>query len=204
MTNFGLVDLIFIGVLLVSALMGWGRGFIMVLTGFVIFIVTTIVASRYADQFAIWMNRTWGVQAKLESMLSSKLSAPTGSSFLAQPVTAATQQAAQSLLHILAFLLICIGLGWVLSLVGRIVSRFIQAIPLVGTVNRLLGSAALVLEAVLLIAFVVGFGAPALVSYGPSTWGSAILHAQSAPFFKQVYAGAQAYLYGWVHTSGLG
>jgi uncharacterized membrane protein required for colicin V production len=204
MTNFGLVDLIFIGVVLVAVLMGWGRGFIMVLTGFVIFIVTTIVASRYADEFASWMNRTWGAQAKLESMFTSKFNAPTGSSFLAQPVTAATHQAAQNLLHILAFLLIAIVLGWLLSLAGRIVSGFVQAIPLVGTANRLLGSAALAIEAVLLIAFVVGLGAPALVSYGPSKWGEAILHAQSAPFFTQVYAGAQAYLFGWVHTSGLG
>lgn len=70
------VDWVIIVVLLVALAVGWAQGLVEVLTGFLVFIVSTFVAARYSGAIVGWLNKAWGAQDKLAAAMERRISLP--------------------------------------------------------------------------------------------------------------------------------
>lgn len=91
-------------------------------------------------------------------------------------------QIAASVLNALVFAALVIILSFLIGYLGRFVSEQVHAIPLVGTVDRLLGAAALVLQAALILSFITVWVVPALSMYGVAELGEAFGQATTPPY----------------------
>ncbi|HWI53614.1 MAG TPA: CvpA family protein [Symbiobacteriaceae bacterium] len=230
------VDYGIIAVVGTALLIGWVRGLVEVLMGFLVFIISAFIAGRYSALVLEILNRMWDVQHKLADVFSRRLNLPAEANHipasaiplekaadwlrsipipkgfretLAQRLvdwshaagtqTAAdfiTSQLAEGVLTTLVFVVMVVLISWGLALLARLVSDQIKEIPLVGTINRLLGAAVLGLEASAIVALVVGLVGPALSMYGGASAGSAIQGAQLAPHFLTLYNWLGAFLFG--------
>jgi uncharacterized membrane protein required for colicin V production len=230
------VDYAILAILVVAVAIGWARGLVELLTGFVVFFVAATVAGRYADQVVGWLNRLWGVRERLAGVLARRINLPPdayrihtdGISWqkalewlqfvpLPQPyklvlaqriatwsTTAGhktvaefiVQQLAAGVLHALVFLLLILVIGWLLSLLGRLVSDQVKELPLVGPTNRLLGAAVSVAETAVGIAIVIGLLTPVLSMYGMPQFGTAVGTAHLTPYFLSVFHWLQGGLFG--------
>jgi hypothetical protein len=74
--SFTVVDYVILGILLTALGIGWARGLVELLTGFVVFVVSTTVAGRYADDVVTWLNRLWGVRERLAGVIERRLNLP--------------------------------------------------------------------------------------------------------------------------------
>lgn len=230
------VDYAIIAMMGAALLVGWVRGLVEVLTGFLVFVVATFVAGRYAEAVLGLLNRMWDVQHSLAGVFARRLNLPPEAQQIpasAIPVekavewlrlipipkgfretlaqrltewsqsagnqTAAdfiTSQLAAGVLTTFVFVVMVAVISWGLMLVARLVSDQIKEIPLVGTANRLLGSAVVGLEVAVVMALLVGLLGPALSMYGGAKAGQAIGHAQLAPYFLNLYHWLRTFLFG--------
>jgi uncharacterized membrane protein required for colicin V production len=71
-----LVDYLLIGVLVAGLAIGWARGFVDILTGFVVFLISSVVAGRYSGEVVAFLNRTWGAQEWLAGMVKRRINLP--------------------------------------------------------------------------------------------------------------------------------
>lgn len=70
------VDYILVGTLLLAFVVGWARGVIRLLTGFLSFLVAIFLAGRYSHLIVDWINATWNVQQRLQDALLQRLNLP--------------------------------------------------------------------------------------------------------------------------------
>jgi uncharacterized membrane protein required for colicin V production len=230
------VDYVIIAVIGTALLIGWVRGLVEVLTGFLVFIVATFIAGRYSPQVLELLNRIWNVQSKLAEAFARRLNLPPEAEQIpasaiplekaaewlrAIPIPGAfretlaqrladwsqsagsqtaadfiTGQLAAGVLNTLVFVVMVSLLTWGLALLSRLVSDQIKEIPLVGTANRLLGSAVVGLGTAFVVALIVGLLGPTLAMYGGPTIGKAIQNAQLAPHFLALYNWLRTFLFG--------
>ncbi|HWI63845.1 MAG TPA: hypothetical protein VNT75_18570 [Symbiobacteriaceae bacterium] len=230
------VDYAIIAVIGAALLIGWVRGLVEVLTGFLVFVVSAFIAGRYAGAVLGVLNRMWHVQQQLADVFARRLNLPpeaqripasaiplekaadwlrlipipkgfretlaqrlTEWSQSAGSQTAAdfiTSQLAKGVLTTFVFVVMIALISWGLMLLSRLVSDQIKEIPLVGTANRLLGSAVVGLEAAAVMALLVGLVGPTLSMYGGPTVGQAMQNAQLAPYFLSLYHWLRTFLFG--------
>lgn len=93
------------------------------------------------------------------------------------------QQIATGLLSAFAFVFLVFTLSFLITRLGRLLSDQIQAIPLVGTADRLLGGAALLFETTLILSIGLIWLVPTLTLYGAKGLGEAIDQAQLPSYF---------------------
>jgi hypothetical protein len=234
--QFSWVDYLLVSLLLVALGIGWARGLIQVLTGFLVFVVTTFIAGRYTTEVTAFLNRWWGVQTWLARFLERRLNfppeahrVPAGQTSwlvtsewlktvplptpykqaLAQRLadwshTAGNQTPASFIIHQLAgailtaivFMVLAGVLGWLLGWLSRFISDQIEEIPLMGTLNRMLGAVAVLLQWGATIALFIGLVVPVLSLHGLPQLGRAIENAYLAPYFLHVYDGLRHILFG--------
>lgn len=70
------VDYLIIAVMVTALAVGWAKGLVELLTGFLVFIVATLVAGRYTNDAITWLNRTWGAQERLVGVLQRRVTLP--------------------------------------------------------------------------------------------------------------------------------
>lgn len=69
-------DYVILAILLGATLVGWVRGLIEILTGFLVFIVTMVAAGRYSGQVVSWLNRQFKAKEWLTDLLERRLALP--------------------------------------------------------------------------------------------------------------------------------
>lgn len=231
-----LVDYAFLGVLTGALIMGWVKGLVELLTGFVVFVVTLLVAGRYTGFVVAWFNERLRVSLWLEGLMQRRLDLPAEShevpattipvdraaewleqvplppSYKEELATRLTawsdgivgQTAAEFILHTLAnalihataFLLIAVVVGGALGVLSRAVSTQVKEIPLVGTINRLMGATAAAAQVAVLLALVVGVILPSFSLYGLAAWGEAVEQAHLTPYFHELFEGLRERVFG--------
>ncbi len=234
--HLSVVDYIILIALIVAFAIGWARGLVDILLGFMVYLVTVFVAGRYTSDVVAWLNRTWGAEARLAGAIERKISlpaeafkAPTASipwdkvlewlrdvpmpeaykATLAQRVAEwsgsagsqsvakyIVQQIAGGVLSALVFVALSLVVGWLLALLGRLVSDQIKEIPLVGMANRLLGAGVQGLEVIVSLSIVVALVVPALSMYGMKSVGDSVAHSQLTPHLLTVYDWIRGLLFG--------
>lgn len=230
------LDFLMIGVLFAALLVGWVRGFVEVLSGFLVFALSVFVSGQYTSAMVGVLNRAWNVQNRFAAVLERRISLPAEAykvqasaipldkaadwlrtlplpesyretlatrladwSASAGSQTAAgfiTNQLAAGVLSAAVFILMVTVIAWVLALLVRLISDQIKEIPLVGTVNRALGSALLGFEIAVVLALVVGLLGPMLSMYGGATMGNAIQDARLSEYFLTLYEWLRNVLFG--------
>lgn len=70
------VDYLIIATLVIALAVGWARGLVELLTGFLVFVVATLVSGRYTSEATAWLNRTWGAQEWLAGVLQRRIALP--------------------------------------------------------------------------------------------------------------------------------
>lgn len=76
LSGWTVVDYILVGALLLAFVVGWAKGVIRLLTGFLSFLVSIFLAGRYSHLVVDWVNATWHVQQRLEDALLRRLNLP--------------------------------------------------------------------------------------------------------------------------------
>lgn len=231
-----LVDYAFLAVLTGALLIGWGKGLVEILTGFVVFVVTLLVAGRYTGLMVTWLNEHMSATVRLQGLMQRRLDMPAESHTVPATIIPVEQAAewlelvplspsykeelaarltlwsdgtvgqtaaefilhtlANALIHATAFILIAVVVGAVLGLLSRAISIQVKEIPLVGTVNRLLGAAATVAQAAVVLALVVAVVLPSFSLYGLAAWGEAVEQAQLTPYFHELFERLQEMVFG--------
>jgi hypothetical protein len=75
-----ITDFVIMAVLCGAFALGWARGLVRILTGFVVFLVSMVVAGRYSIHVVEWLNRSWGAQDWLVALLERRITVPTEAS----------------------------------------------------------------------------------------------------------------------------
>lgn len=70
------LDFFMVALLLGALLYGWVKGFVEVLTGFLVFIVSAFVAGHYSGAVLALLNRMWNLQVKLAAVLERRINLP--------------------------------------------------------------------------------------------------------------------------------
>lgn len=97
------------------------------------------------------------------------------------------QQLAAGVMSAIIFVVLTAVVSWVLALLARLISDQIKEIPLVGTVNRLLGAAVLCFQAAVVVSLIVGLVLPVVSMYWAPRLGVAVEHAQLTPTFLTLF-----------------
>lgn len=229
------IDYAFIAILLGAFAIGWARGLVEIFTGFIVFLITTVLAGRYSLHVVEWLNRSWGAQEWLVALLERRISVPPEASRvpasaipwervmellenlslppsykqeLAEQISKWSEAAghltlakylfqliASALLNGVVFVLLALIIGWVLALVARLVSDQVKELPLIGSVNRWLGSFAMLLQATILLSFFVAMVVPLLSMYGLNVSG-AVNRAQLTPHFIALFQWIRVLVFG--------
>lgn len=235
-TSLSVVDITILGTLLVAFLIGWSTGIIRFLTGFVSFIIAVLVAGRYTKLVLEWLNLLWGLQERMEEVMTRRLNLPVEAAQvpmsrvpfetvlawlkavplpdvykhpLAHQVaewsqaaggkTAAQyliEQIAAGLLNALVFAALVLVISLFLGYLGRFLSDQIQEIPVIGTVDRTLGAAALVLQTTVILSFVAVFLVPTLSIYGAGHLDEAFNQAKTTPYLIGFFELIRGLLFG--------
>lgn len=107
-----------------------------------------------------------------------------------------TNQMVAGVLKAVTFLLLVVAMVWVLHILARAVSGLLDAIPLAGGLNRLLGAATGGIVAALTAALILGLSAPLLSLPGVSALAAEIGTAATAPHFLGLYDWLGNWLFG--------
>lgn len=91
------VDYLIVAILISATAIGWARGLVEILTGFIVFVITMFVAGRYTTAVVGWLNRTWGAQEWLTQFLERRINLPAETYKI--PATAVSWQKALEWLH---------------------------------------------------------------------------------------------------------
>lgn len=106
------------------------------------------------------------------------------------------EQIAAGLLNAIVFALLVTILSLFIGYLGRFISEQVQEIPLIGTVDRLLGATALVLQAALVLSFITVFLVPTLSVYGATELGEAFNQSKTTPYLTQFFEWIRGLLFG--------
>lgn len=196
-TSLSGLDLILLAVLGLSALQGLRRGFVAAVLGYAGYIGALVVAGRYSRVVAAWLQARFGVLSSLERVLAGWLGAEG-----IGPGRGPTVALAQNLLSAVVFF----GLFLVLSsLAGMLASRLdglANAVPLVGTANRLMGAVLAAVASGIFLAAVLGVLASLTALPFLEPLGRLLASSRVAGFLLRVYGLLSSLLFG--RTSPLG
>lgn len=106
------------------------------------------------------------------------------------------EQIAGGLLNAIIFAALVLLISLFLGFLGRFIADQIHEIPLIGTVDRLLGASALVLQAALILSFVTISVVPALSVYGAPELGQAFNAAKTTPYLVAFFEWIRGVLFG--------
>lgn len=230
------LDFLMIGLVFAALLVGWVRGFVEVLSGFLVFVLATFVAGQYTSSVVSLLNRMWNVQPRFADVLERRINLPAEAykvqasaipldkatewlqalplpesykATLAERLadwsasvgnqTAAdfiTSQLAAGVISAATFIVMVTVIAWILALLVKLISDQIKEIPLVGTFNRMLGSAVLGSQVVVGLALAVGLLGPMLSMYGGAAFGNALQDAQLSPYLLTVYEWLRSVVFG--------
>jgi uncharacterized membrane protein required for colicin V production len=70
------LDFIIIGAIVAALLIGWAKGFVEVLSGFLVFLVATFLAGHYTGTVLAMLNRMWDLQHRFASLLERRIILP--------------------------------------------------------------------------------------------------------------------------------
>lgn len=70
------IDYLIAGIIVAALLIGWAKGFVEVLSGFLVFAVATFVSGRYTGAVLTQLNRMWNIQGKFSAILDRRLNLP--------------------------------------------------------------------------------------------------------------------------------
>ncbi|HLN61882.1 MAG TPA: CvpA family protein [Symbiobacteriaceae bacterium] len=70
------IDYVIIGIVVGALLLGWVRGFVEVLSGFLVFLVATFIAGQYTDTVLAMLNRMWNLQERFAGVLERRINLP--------------------------------------------------------------------------------------------------------------------------------
>ena len=71
-----MVDYAIVAILLGAMVLGWVRGFVEVLAGFAVYILTTLVAGRYTGALVGWLNKLFGAEDRLAGVVLRRVRFP--------------------------------------------------------------------------------------------------------------------------------
>lgn len=195
------IDWGILGIVAAAITVGWVKGIIRFLTGFLSFILAVILAGRFSGPVLQWINERWDLQGRIEDGLHRRLQLPSGMTDgvldrvgipqpykqpLAleaarmsadgglSPADYVIQQIAAGVSNAIVFMVLALLLSVAISWIGKFFAERVQEIPLVGTADRLLGAAAIGLEAVLILAILLVFVLPTLSIYGMTALDEAV------------------------------
>jgi|GEM_PF-1617530 len=106
------------------------------------------------------------------------------------------EQVASGFVNLVVFTLLVTLLSFLLSALGRLIADQVQEIPLVGTVDRLAGALALVLQAGLILSLIAVFVVPMLSMYGATELGEAFAEARTVPVVVSFFEWIRGVLFG--------
>ena len=66
------IDYVIIGTVVGALLLGWVRGFVEVLSGFLVFLVATFIAGQYTDTVLAMLNRMWNLQERFAGVFDNE------------------------------------------------------------------------------------------------------------------------------------
>jgi uncharacterized membrane protein required for colicin V production len=70
------IDYLIVGIIVMALLIGWARGFVEVLSGFLVFVVATFVAGHYTGAALSLLNRMWNLQVRFADVLERRINLP--------------------------------------------------------------------------------------------------------------------------------
>lgn len=129
------LDLVLLLVLAVAALLGWRRGFVSVVLGYAGYLVALVLASRYAAPVGRALEEQFGLASRLGRSLAQGFGGDPGA---AGPIASTL---GERLLAGVAFMGLMLAFSLLLGWGSRLLGGMANAIPVVGTANRLLGAA---------------------------------------------------------------
>lgn len=234
--NLTTADLLIIGILVAALVIGWSRGLVQILTGFVVFILSALIAGRYTGAAIQWLNQSWGVQERLSDLLERRILLPSEAyqvpanavpwdkalgwlkdvpippsykrsmarSVAQWSVDAGGRSAADffldqlttGILTTIVFLVLVSLIGWVMTLLVKALSKRIHKVPVIGTADRFLGSAATLFETVIILALLGGLVLPTLSLWGFGQLEDLLAGAVLTPYFLALYESMQPILFG--------
>lgn len=196
------VDVLCLAILALSMISSWRQGLIRVLGGVASLIVAFVMAALYYKSAAFWLEKQWGIQELLASAIRSHLPAvpvsmshPVSYTGMADPVIYLAYLALLAI-SFLVILALITGLG---NGVVLIVHRIFSGIGL-GGADRLLGMAAGLLKALLIITLTIGIISPFARTGAEMGLSSAaglsglIDHSLTAHYLMPVYEKLQSWM----------
>jgi len=102
---------------------------------------------------------------------------------------------ATALLNGIVFIVLALLLGWILTLIARLVSDQVKELPLVGALNRWLGAIAMLIQATILLSLLVAMIVPLLSVYGFS-FIDAVNRAHLTPHFVEIFQWIRGLVFG--------
>lgn len=145
-------DVALVAFVLVSALRGWGRGLVGLAAGLAGFIIAVIIARATYVPLAAYLDNHFGFAKAVQATLLHVI--PAGSLLVpgvSQHITLTTA----AVVSAIAFLAIMFVSEAVLGIAAGFIGSVPNAIPMVGTVNRLMGAVFATLEAFVIAAAVL-------------------------------------------------
>lgn len=70
------LDFLMIGAVFAALLVGWVKGFVEVLSGFLVFVLATFVAGQYTSAGVNLLNRMWNLQPRFAEVLERRINLP--------------------------------------------------------------------------------------------------------------------------------
>ncbi|HYG59902.1 MAG TPA: CvpA family protein [Symbiobacteriaceae bacterium] len=70
------LDFIMVAIILAALLVGWAKGLVEVLTGFLVFIIAAFVTGHYSGTVVGLLNRMWNLQESLAGVLERRINLP--------------------------------------------------------------------------------------------------------------------------------
>lgn len=165
---FSTLDYIIIGILVISAILGFRKGFIATLGGIISTIAALVLAFMYQDELELYLESNFHLQSILTELLQKKLPFPTmGGEISSLPLLDSSLSfmenphgdIAHLLLMAVSFLIIFILGGLVLKLIFNLLNGLFNW-GVLGWINRMLGLLFVLLKNILIMAILLGLICP--------------------------------------------
>lgn len=217
-------DWVVIGLLLAAVAVGWVRGIVRTLLGFLSFFIAVMLAGRLTGPVVRWLNGSLGLQDRITEglMKSPALSPESAADALSaygipdiyrrplvaeviarsaeagdvQAVQLAAEQLAAGVTTGICFIVLLLVLSLAIRWLGGLFADAIQALPLVGTADRLLGAAAMGIAAMLGLSLFLIWVVPTLSVAGVTGLGDAVNQAVTPLYILQAFEWARELVLG--------
>jgi Colicin V production protein. len=192
-----------LGVLLGALVAGWVRGIVRTIVGLLSFLVAVMLAGRLTGPAVRWLNDTFGFQERLAESLLDRTAVPAGDLLVwsaeggrLEAVERTAAQAASGVITGITFIVLVMLLTIALHRLGGLFADAIQALPLVGTGDRLLGAVATGLTALLALGVLLIWVIPTLSVYGMTDLAEVVSRSVTPTYIIKAFDWARGLLLG--------